>query len=594
MPDTRDLLVRERLFRGVVLVLFLILLGNLFFMMVIKHGYYQDQALENRQVRFRVPAPRGRITDRYGTILADNLYIADITLARSCLAGDQPDSSLERLLSWFQLPRDKTLARLADQKKRKHGRLVLVPNASMARICAVQERARQLPGVRVESRPRRRYLYGSLLAHLVGFVGEVGQADLDTTTGKQGYRLGDMIGKQGVEAAREDLLRGHDGLKLEEVNASNQIVGRRTVWVDEVVPGQDVSLTVSLELQTRMDQAIGQGVGCGVAIHVPTGQVLAASSKPSFDANLMTMSISSTQWQALINDPAKPFFNRIVQATYPPGSIYKIVTSLAGLSLGLIDTNSVLDPCLGGMEFGDRFFRCWKRSGHGALNHTDALVHSCDTYYYQLGLRMNIDQLAAAARAFGLGRACSDIFPSEASGNIPDTQWYDRRYGKRGWTRGVLLNNAIGQGEVLVTPLQMALLAARVASSGKTPDPTFVLDPQSATRNPPPLPFKESELHWCREALRQVVLRGTGQAARLDSFSVAGKTGTAQNPHGQDHAWFICFAPVEKPEVAVAVILENAGHGGAEAAPIAARWLKAWFDSDDRAQLANLDQGRKP
>jgi len=589
--EDHDLLLRQKIFRTLLLALFLILIGNLFYMMVLRHEYYKDQALENRQVRFRVTAPRGRITDRHGTILADNLYIADITLPRSALVLGVPDSTLTRLMHWFDLPEEETLQRLRQQKKRGYRRLILVPNASLPRISAVQERGRQLPGVRVESRPRRRYLYGSLLAHLVGYVGEVGEADMDTTSGGNNYRLGDEIGKLGAESTLEDHLRGNDGLKLEEVNAANRVVGRRTIWLNEVEPGSDVAMTISLPLQNEMDMAIGDGVGCGVAISVSTGQVLAACSKPTFDSNLMTVGISSSKWRDLINDPAKPFFNRIAQATYPPASIYKTVTSLAGLSEGVIDTNTVLAPCFGGMDFGDRYFRCWKRNGHGTVDHADAMVHSCDTYYYQLGLRLEIDQLAAAARAFGLGSPCSDIFPSESGGNVPDAAFYDRRFGPRGWTRGVLLNNSIGQGEILVTPLQMVLLTARIATSGRTPNPTFILNPAPEVERPAALPFEEAHLQWCRDALWQVVGRGTGKAARQDSFSVAGKTGTAQNPHGEDHAWFVCFAPVEKPEVAVAVLLENAGGGGSMAAPIAGKWLEAWFASEDRKLLVGGKEG---
>lgn len=577
--------LRQRIFRFVVVIIFLILVGNLFYMMVLRHGFYEEQALENRQVRLRVTAPRGRITDRHGTIVADNLYIADITLPRSALRDTVPSETLELLLRWFDMPRAETLERLAQQKKRGRRRLVLVGNASMARISAVQERSRQLPGVRVESRPRRRYLHGPLLAHIVGYVGEVGQADLDTTDGGRDYRLGDMIGKLGAESALEDHLRGTDGIKLEEVNAANRVVGRSTLWLVDIQPGLDAALTISLPLQQLMDSAIGEGTGCGVALDVRTGEVLAACSKPSFDANMMTVSISSSQWNELINDPSKPFFNRAVQATYPPGSIYKSVTSLAGLNLGLIGTETVLEPCLGGFEFGDRTFHCWNRSGHGLLDHTDAMVNSCDIYYYQLGLRLDIDQLAEAAYAFGLGKPCSDIFPSEAGGNIPTSAWYDRRFGKRGWTRGVLLNNSIGQGEILVTPLQMAMFTARIATSGTTPDPDFVLSPTKGPRLPQPLPFAESDLAWNRDALLQTVERGTGHYARQDSFLVAGKTGTAQNPHGEDHAWFVCYAPAEKPEVAVAIILENAGSGGSQAGPIAGQWLAGWFRSPQRLEI---------
>jgi penicillin-binding protein 2 len=310
---------------------------------------------------------------------------------------------------------------------------------------------------------------------------------------------------------------------------------------------------------------------------VATGQVLTAYSNPTFDPNLMTISISTADWNALSGDPAKPFFNRVVQATYPPASLYKPVTSLAALQNRVVGRETYLEPCLGGWEFGNRFFRCWKRSGHGDVDHTEAIVQSCDTFYYQLALRLDLDDLATAARAFGLGRTCTRLFPDEAAGNIPDRAFYDRRFGEGRWTRGVMLNNAIGQGELLVTPIQIAVLAGRVATSGRMPDPEFVLIPPQPTARPAPLPFRETDLAWVRRALTETVERGTGRQATLEGIPVAGKTGTAQNPHGEDHAWFMCYAPADAPEVAVAVIIENAGHGSTEAAPVAGAWLEAYF-----------------
>ncbi len=580
MPD-RDFSLRVGLFRTVVVGLFLILMGNLFVMMVPRHAYYKEQALENRQERFRIRAPRGRIFDRHGTLLADNLYIADIVIPRSSLTEAGPDSTLSRLMAWFDLPVERTVAQLTEQKRRR-GPLVLVHNASMAQISAVEERGRQLPGVRVEAQARRRYIFGPLFAHVIGYVGEVSQADLDTTGDWSGYRLGDRIGKQGLEIAMEDVLRGASGVQLSEVNASGRVVGREAVWLREVEPGGDVTLSISLHLQQVMANVIGDRTACGVALSTITGDVLAAFSNPSFDPNLMTSSISSVQWNQLINDPAKPFFNRVVQATYPPASLYKPVTSLAALSQQLIGRESYLEPCLGGWKLGNRYFRCWKHSGHGEMNHVEAIVNSCDTYYYQLGLRLEIDDLAAAARSFGLGRTCTRLFSDEAAGNVPDAAWYDRRYGAGKWTRGVMLNNSIGQGELLVTPIQVAVLVGRLATSGQMPDPEFVLIPPSPTQRPEPLPFREGDLQWVRQTLLETVNRGTGKAARLPGIEVAGKTGTAQNPHGEDHAWFMCYAPADKPEVAVAVIVENAGNGSTEAAPVARAWLEAYFTETGR------------
>jgi penicillin-binding protein 2 len=568
--------VRGRIFRSLALLLFGILFLNLFGLMVIRHEHYRERALKNRQVQFRVPAPRGRITDRHGTPLADNRFHSDITVPASSFAGGKPNSTLRRLITWFDLPPEETLAALQEQRSRGRSRVALLRGASMSQLMAVEERRARLPGVRVESRLRRRYLQGPLVSHVIGYTGEVDQDDLDDSPPELDYRVGDSIGKQGVEAAFEQRLRGRSGVKLEEINASGRIVGRESVWLRPVLPGRDVALTLSLPLQQTMDSLLAGRRGCGVAIAVPSGEVLAAVSLPTYDPNLMTGMISADDWRQLIEDPAKPFFSRIVQATYPPGSLYKAVTSLAGLQLNVVDTLSVLEPCPGGYQFGNRWFRCWKRSGHGVLDHGGALAHSCDVFYYQLGLRLEIDELAAAARAFGLGRAVTGIYPEEAAGNIPTAAWYDRRFGEGQWTRGVLLNNAIGQGEVLVTPLQMALLAARIASDGAVPGPTFVLG-QRPHEPSADLPFSPRHLSWIRRALRRVVDAGTGGAARLAGVSVAGKTGTAQNPHGEDHAWFMCFAPAESPTVAVAVILENAGHGGSEAAPVAGAWLHDYF-----------------
>jgi len=583
--------VRGRIFRLVALILFGLLLLNLLGLMIIRHDYYRERALKNRQVSFRVPAPRGRITDRDGIPLADNKFHSDITIPASCFADGKPDSTLRRLLTWFALPDASTLADLDAQRlKTGRNRVTLVRGASIGQLQAVEERRDRLPGVRVESRLRRRYLHGPLFTHVIGYTGEVDQDDLAGAPAALEYRLGDYIGKQGVEAAFEEQLRGRAGTKLEEVNASGRIVGQESVWLRPVIPGRDVALTLSLPLQQAMDSLLAGRPGCGVAIAIPSGEVLAAVSAPSFDPNLMTTTISGDQWRGLIEDPAKPFFNRIVQATYPPGSLYKAVTSLAGLARGVVDTFSTFQSCTGGYQFGNRWFRCWKPQGHGVLDHMAALANSCDVFYYQLGLRLDIDDLARAAGAFGLGRQVTGIFPEEAAGNIPSASWYDRRFGPRQWTRAVLLNNAIGQGELLVTPVQMALLSARVAVSGQVPAPTFVLG-ETPVAPAAPLPFERRHLAWIRRALRQVVDAGTGGAARQAGVPVAGKTGTAQNPHGEDHAWFMCYAPATAPEVAVAVVLENAGHGGSLAAPVAGAWLRLYFEHKNRD--AEADQPKE-
>ncbi len=569
---------RAPVYRLTLLVLFALLLVNLFGLQIVKHGDFAQRSVENRQVRTRVRAPRGRILDRDGKVLADIVYVADITVPAGALGrGGQiaPDTTLARLIAWFDLPREETLTRLKRDRGRGQERLTVVPGASMPQIAAVEERRAQLRGARVEARTRRRYVHGPLLAHLIGYVGEVTQAEMDTARPPGVYAPGDLVGKAGVEAALETRLRGRAGTRIEEVNAAGRVVGRQTLWLDPVLSGEDVTLALSLAMQETLAAAMAGRPGAALALALPSGEVLAAYSSPTYDPNLFVGGISTGDWETLRDHPDRPLFNRLAQGTYPPGSPYKIVTSLCGLQVGAVAPTSAFQPCYGGYQFGGRFFRCWKKEGHGWVDHEQGLIRSCDTFYYQLGLRLDIDQLRRTALALHLGAPTGSPFRNESAGFIPSSDWYNRRFGKQGWTRGVMLNNAIGQGEILVTPLQMAMLTATVATSGKVERPHFLLDEQG---NPPgPLPIAEAHLAWVRDTMTRVVEEGTGGAARVRGVRVAGKTGTAQNPHGEDHAWFICYAPAEAPAVAMAVMLENGGHGGAVAAPVARRWLAAWF-----------------
>lgn len=582
-----DRALRGQAIRAGIVLAFAVLLVNLFVLQVVKHRDYRQQAAENRQVRTRVRPPRGRILDRDGAVLADNIFVADISVAAGSLGkrgAVAPDSTLDRLLLWLHLPREETLRDLQQQRARGRDRLVVFADAGMPQIAVVEERRRQLPGAKVEFRSRRRYLHGPLLAHVLGYVSEANQAEIDTLGPPGFYAPGDLIGKSGLEAAYEKRLRGRAGVRIEEVNATGRVVGRNAVWLQPVVAGADLRTTLSLALQETLAAAMAGRSGGAVAVAVPSGEVLAACSEPAFDPNLFVTGISTQEWRRLVEDPERPLFNRIAQATYPPGSPYKIVTSLAGLEAGVVGPHTAFAPCPGGYQFGNRWFRCWKREGHGWVDHEMGLVKSCDTFYYQLGLRLDIDQLNRTALALHLGRKCGSPFAHEAAGNIPSSAYYDRRYGRRGWNRSVMLNNAIGQGEILVTPLQMALMTAAVASSGRVDRPVFLL----GERQPGPgrLPLREENLAWVRQTMAKVVDVGTGTAARVRGVAVAGKTGTAQNPHGEDHAWFVCFAPAELPQVAMAILLENAGHGGSQAAPVAARWLGAYFARQAAADSA--------
>lgn len=572
-----------RIYRGVVWLAFGIIAANLVYLQVVKQQHFKDQATDNVEVSQRVRAPRGNILDRDGIVLADNVFRSSIVLKRSCLKDGVPDSTLSRLMDWYGLDPEETVDRLAHQLDSDRPKLVLVADASMAQIALLEENLRVLPGAALDARPWRRYRHGALFAHVIGYTGEV-TADEVAESRRQNadfptFLSGFTRGREGVETIREDVLRGQDGSIILAVDANGIEVGREPRVTRTARQGQDVRLTLSAPLQEALSDAMAGRPGCAVALALPSGDVLAAVSLPTYDTNLFTRGISSEDWQSLLGDGDHPLLNRIVQATYPPGSPYKIVTSLSALENGAAVRSSRFDPCLGGYQFGNRVFHCWNRNGHGNLNHGEALVHSCDVFYYQVVQLLTLEQIRKTALALGLGARTGVPFHGEAAGIVPDGAWYDDRFGPRRWTRGVLLNNAIGQGELLVTPIQMAVLTGRIALGDANFSPHFILDDQRIRATPAPLPFREANLDWVRKTMHQVVDIGTGVKARLEAVDVAGKTGTSQNPHGEDHAWFVCFAPAKDPQVAFVVILEQGGSGGAEAAPVAARWLIDYFES---------------
>ncbi len=354
------------------------------------------------------------------------------------------------------------------------------------------------------------------------------------------------------------------------------------------VPGNDIYLTIDMNVQRAAESAFKFERGSVVVMDPRTGDILAAVSRPTYDPNMFVEGVSGDLWKSLFEDPGNPLFNRVVQAMYPPGSVFKLVTSYAALTTGKASQGSYQKPCFGGLQFGNRFFRCWKREGHGSLPFEGAIVQSCDVYFYQLGEKLDVDDFSTAGRLFGLGKRTGIDLPSEASGVLPDRSYLDRRYGERRWSRGLLLNYAIGQGEILATPLQLCELVAEYANGGARVQPHVVekiVDTEGKvvyTANHPAAPIPgidRKALQFIRGAMGEVVSNehGTGRGSSVYGVSVAGKTGTAQNPHGRDHAVFVAYAPAENPTICCAVVVENIGHGGTYAAPVARQIFYAHF-----------------
>jgi penicillin-binding protein 2 len=576
---------RFRLLAALAGVGFALVVLGLLRLQVVEHGKYGELSKENR-VRLEVlRAPRGAIYDRHGELLADSAPAFTILFrpfpAESAhrIAETRSSAWVARVATLVGL--DTTLVRRRISEANATGQSgVLRRNAPFEILAAVEEVRGELPGLEVQVEPIRRYPNGVLGAHLLGYAGEINDKELETRKAL-GYRSGDLIGRSGVERAYEEILRGADGAEFVVVNA----MGRRVSTLTEGPPqppvgGHDLTLTLDLRLQRALEESM-EGVerGAAVVLDPRDGGILALLSRPTFDPNEFSSGLSRARWAELSSGGSNPLLDRAIQGTYPPGSTFKIVTMLSALRNGVARPDTKLAPCGGHYVYGGRSFGCWKPSGHGSLDFIGALQHSCDVYFYQIGIKLGLDNLQRTARDLGLGAKTGVDLPQERGGLIPDQAWYDKAWGKGKWRKGVMLNLAIGQGELLLTPLQLALMTAEVANGGKPLRPHIVdrvagardfrLErPQHAGVEAPPEVW--AAVH---EALERVVASGTGTAARLPGVRVGGKTGTAQNPHGKDHALFVCYAPIDDPRIVIAMVVENSGHGGSVAAPRAGRVL---------------------
>jgi penicillin-binding protein 2 len=593
---------RRRL--GIALVVvagaFCFIIGRLWQLQVVEGDYHRTLSESNRVRLKRVSSTRGLIFDRSGQLLVENRPSFDVVMVPE--DARRPQEVLTRLGGF--LSQDMTDARQALSAASASHRppfenVVLRRDVDWPTLVAVETRQIELPGVSLQIGPRRNYLYGPIAAHLLGYTGEV---NVDELQRNAGYAMGDTIGKYGLERFWESRLRGENGGQQIEVDA----FGRKLRVLDEVpeVPGANIHLTLDLGLQQAAEEAMGDHEGSIVALSPKDGAVLAMVSKPAFDPNVFARGVTDEEWKALVNDPLKPLSNKAIQGQYPPGSTFKIVVATAALEEKAIDPNARIF-CGGSMHYGNHEFHCWKKGGHGYVNLHEAIVGSCDVYFYQVGLRLGVDTIAMYAHLYGLGSPTGIALDHERGGTIPDTRWKQQRYGEP-WYSGETLSVAVGQGYVTATPLQMANVIATVAAGGVRHRPHYIerMDvPEGAS--PPAaapeiakaeeLPLRPSTLAQVRSALRDVVEsdRGTGKKARVDGIDVAGKTGTSQavrlkterkinqmllpREH-RDHAWFVAFAPVDAPEIAVACLIEHAGGGGgAMAAPVVQKVLSYYF-----------------
>jgi len=589
---------RARLLYVILAVVFLGLVSRLVFLQII-HGERYTFLSENNRVRIkRVPGTRGMMFDRQGQLLVDSRPSFDLIFVPE--DSEDPENTLRLLARYLKRDETELLKTFEEGKSRAaFDEMVLGRDVDWSAVVAVESHQLELPGVSLRTRPRRSYADGAMAAHVLGYLGEINQKQLKILK-EQGYVVGDEIGQYGLERRWEELLRGQSGGQQVEVDA----LGRRVRVLHEVtdVPGYTVRLTLDRPMQEAAYEALKGKEGTIVALDVNSGAILALASTPAFDPNVFARGIKSEEWSALVKDQLRPLNNRATQGQFPPGSTFKIIMAIAALEEGVINPESFIqDP--GFFPFGNRSFRDWKKGGHGAVNLHRAIVESCDTYFYQLGPKLGIDRIAKWARAYGLGEKTGIALDDERNGLIPDTEWKRKRY-RQPWFPGETISVAIGQGYVTVTPLQMANMMAAVANGGKLFRPYLVskvesLDGATVREYGPELirtiELKPDTLNRVRNALADVVsgAGGTGGAARTPLIQIAGKTGTAQviemkavylkseqlSYFNRDHAWFVSYAPVDNPQVAIAVLVEHGGHGGEAAAPMAKKVFEKFVEA---------------
>ena len=549
---------------------------------ILGHGKYQLQSETNRLRPIPLPAPRGVIYDRNGHVLAENVPGYTVSLLPGLEANLRATlASIASIANIDSVEIERVLQRA---RRAPYQPALVLGNAPFSVVSALEERRVAIPGLLIQAEPKRYYPDTALVAHLVGYIGEVTEVER-TTRRFAAVRLGGLVGKYGLEREYDDTLRGSEGVHFVEVSARGQMVREADAAANLApVPGTDLHTTIDLDLQRYISRTFPAGQrGAVLALNPNTGEVLALYSAPGFDPNAFVGGISTSYWRSLNESAARPLLDRAIQARYPPGSTWKLAVAAMALKRGIVGPRSHMPiPCRGGLQYGNRFFRCWNAHGHGDLTLTEAIAQSCDVYFYQLGIKLGVTSLLEDANEWGFrGRTGIDL-PDEISSEFPTgPEYYDRLYGPRRWTSAVALNLAIGQGENAQTLVQMVRLYQQLASDGRVRTP-FVVRRAVAPGSSASLDLNPDQLAVLRRAMIAVVEEGTARSGRLTGLQIAGKTGTAQNPHGASHGWFIGFAPAEKPEIVVGAIIEFAQHGTA-AIPIVSRTIAHYLGLEETA-----------
>lgn len=576
--------LRKNIMITILGVVGIVFFSQLIKMQIIEHESYVEKSDNNSVKKIVQPAPRGILFDRNFQVMVSNKpsYTLQITPA----IFDTSNSSLiENILSLEKNSIEKIFYQ--NRGYSKYLPRVIKRDVAYDDIIWIEEHNEKLNGVNIVVEMQRDYSFDVNGSHIFGYLREINAQQLKNN--QDNYDLGDFIGIKGVEKKYENLLRGEKGFQFILVDSRRKTIGKYLEGLNDMPPkkGRDLVLTIDLETQKVAEKAFEGLSGSLVAIEPSSGEILAYISAPSYNLEEFASVTSVKQLNEIRNDPTKPLFDRASNSIYPPGSTYKMLAALIGLEEKIINKNSTIF-CKGGYQFGNRFFKC--HGSHGTTNVVSAIEHSCNTFFYKLILDIGLERWADYLRMFGFGSSTKFDLAADAVGIVPDTKYYNKVYGEKKWGRGMLISLGIGQGELSVTTLQQAQYIALLANYGKTKSPHvgkgFL---EGLYQEFTPFNFEDKVINiskenfdLVREGMFKVVNgNGTARHIRLPNIDIAGKTGTSQNPHGEDHALFVAFAPYENPQIAIAVIVENVGFGGTHAAPIAQKVIKTYLENLD-------------
>lgn len=570
-------------------IVFLILLFSLWKIQILDHKVYWQQSEANRIREIVLPPQRGLIKDRHGKILATNVASFQVSIIREN-SGDI-EQSLRRISGLLDLELPVLRERIDKYKYLPAFQpIVIKDNLELKEVSRVKARQAEFPELIIQAEPKREYLHETLAAHVIGYLQEISQEELNKAEKKR--QPGELVGKTGIERKYEDLLVGSDGRVLEVVDSMGRKMGE--ISREEPIPGQDIMLTLDYDLQNRAEELLSGREGAVVVLNAKTGEVLALASFPTFDPNKFISRFSAEEWLDLLQDPEFPLENRAIRGLYAPGSIFKITMALGALDSRVVNEwNSFY--CTGSTRIYGHPFSCWFKGGHGSMNLTNGIKNSCNIYFYQVGKSMGIDAIAKYAKMLGLGALTGIDLPGEKEGLVPDPEW-KKRVRNEPWYPGETISVSIGQGPLQVTPLQIAAHTAIIANRGNGVHPHLLMNDGSERDGVIRAEIPQSIFDKVIAGMwKSVNDEGTGRASRIQGFDVCGKTGSTQvvstataEKLGQKekivktHSWFTGFAPRDDPEIVVTVLVEFGGMGGATAAPLARQLFELYRGDDGR------------